>query len=586
MSSSGVVSRRLRRVISLNILLVFDIVLSSCTSTASADSQTPSAVPGTDTVIITILNTNVQKAVARVLFTTDADSLADDNKLSLQACRPEQQISVWSPGFYIETFRCDGRSEYAITLTQFQVADNANYTWTDADIRTDPLRNCQGCHSDLQGRSEHAEWKADGHSKVFLEPYFSTIYTGTDVFRNPGSETVWKILDSGQKLRIRSDSKYGPGFRLDYPGDNGNCAFCHAPAAVKVFNQTVDLTGWNNNLPGTPINVETEGITCDVCHKVVDVLLGQDGRPYVERPGVLSFSFVELELNQLFSVGPLADYKPENAETRSTCSPVFSESKFCAACHYGKFFDTVIYDSYGEWLESGYSNKETGNYRSCQDCHMPSAQEIGNSAPQERAACSEANHSFRSFNHNMMRRNLDGIPTLVKDAATIGLIARIEDGRINVAVDVQSVGVGHKFPTDSPLRHLILLVEAKDQNGTLLAQVGGPMIPLWGGVGSNPEEDYAGRPGEIYANILTDRDTNLSPTVAYWNPTLPAWTGSDTRLNPGEPTQSEYSFAVPSNGAATITARLIYRYAFIDIMRQKSWDRDDIEVTMAEKVVP
>jgi hypothetical protein len=127
------------------------------------------------------------------------------------------------------------------------------------------------------------------------------------------------------------------------------------------------------------------------------------------------------------------------------------------------------------------------------------------------------------------------------------------------------------------LRHLILLVEAKDQNGTLLAQVDGPMIPLWGG-NSNTEYDYAGKAGEIYANILKDRDTNQMPTIAYWNPTVPAWDGSDTRLEPGKPAQSEYSFAVPSNGAATITARLIYRYAFIEIIRQKGWILKDIDV--------
>ena len=211
---------------------------------------------------------------------------------------------------------------------------------------------------------------------------------------------------------------------------------------------------------------------------------------------------------------------------------------------------------------------------------MPSAQDVGSTLPGERAACSEVNHSFRNFNHNMMARDNYNIPTRIKDAATVNLTARIEDGRINVVVSVLSVGVGHKFPTDSPLRHLILLVEAKDRNNMSLAQVDGPVIPLWGGVGNLPE-DYAGRPGEIYANILKDKDTSLTPTIAYWNPTVPAWGGSDTRLNPGAPAESEYSFAVPSNGRATITAKLIYRYAFIDIIRQKSWPMNDILVTEA-----
>jgi hypothetical protein len=182
----------------------------------------------------------------------------------------------------------------------------------------------------------------------------------------------------------------------------------------------------------------------------------------------------------------------------------------------------------------------------------------------------------------MDRDNYDN-PDLLRNTARIDITARKEDGRINVAVSVLSVGVGHNFPTDSPLRHLILLVEARDRNNTLLAQVDGSTIPLWGGTG-NTADDYAGRPGEIYANILKDKDTSQMPTIAYWNPTVPAWGDSDTRLKPGVAAESAYSFAVPSNGAATITARLIYRYAFIDIIRQKSWPMRDFDVIPSKSV--
>jgi hypothetical protein len=89
-----------------------------------------------------------------------------------------------------------------------------------------------------------------------------------------------------------------------------------------------------------------------------------------------------------------------------------------------------------------------------------------------------------------------------------------------------------------------------------------------GGVSGQPE-DYAGHPGVIYANILKDKDTNIAPTFAYWNPTIPAWEGSDTRLVPGQPVLSEYFFVTPTKGETKVTARLIYRYAFIDLIRQK-----------------
>ena len=574
MSSSRVVPKRRQRVIYMNILLVFSIVLVSCGPVARAATAEPEPQksPITITVISGDSGKNIKTAVAKILGTTDTATL-QNNKITLPYCAMGNYISVWAPEHLIETRPCGANQyTYELTLTSMPMHDNLEYAWMSA-------QTCAGCHSESQGRTEHLEWTQDKHSRVFVDSYFWTIYTGTDINGNAGAITGRTISENGQFSRVPNNSEYGPGFRLDYPNENGNCAYCHAPAAVKAIEQGLPLKAGNSSVPIGYGNAETEGITCDVCHKVADVLIENNRLPFAERPGSLSFLFLRPSPNQLFNLGPLPDMKLENSNVKASCAPIFSESKFCAACHYGKFFDTVIYNSYGEWLNSAYSNPDTTNFRSCQDCHMHSAQDVGNTSRDERAACSALNQNFRNFNHNMMGRDATGDPALIKGAATLSLTARIENGRINVAVQVENARAGHKFPTDSPLRHLILLVEAKDQNGMPLAQVAGPTIPLWGGVGAVADEDYAGRPGEIYANILKDRDTNQMPTIAFWNPTVPAWDGSDTRLEPNKPVQSEYSFAVPSNGAATITARLIYRYAFIEIIRQKGWPLKDIDVT-------
>jgi len=199
-----------------------------------------------------------------------------------------------------------------------------------------------------------------------------------------------------------------------------------------------------------------------------------------------------------------------------------------------------------------------------------------------RKACSQDNTAYKDFNHNMMHRGDENPSGLIKNAAKIELNAKKVDDKFEVEVKVTNTQAGHKFPTDSPLRHLILFVDAQDQAGVVLPQISGPVIPPWGGVGTGPL-DYAGKPGEIYANILMDRDTNQSPTIAYWNPTHAGWDTSDTRLKPFEPQTSKYTFAIPAYGPATIKVRLIYRYAFIDIVRQKNWDKaayyqPDIEV--------
>jgi hypothetical protein len=120
-------------------------------------------------------------------------------------------------------------------------------------------------------------------------------------------------------------------------------------------------------------------------------------------------------------------------------------------------------------------------------------------------------------------------------------------------------------------------MKAKDWRGSPLVQSGGPRIPVWGA------PDWAGYAGEIYANLLKDKDTNLVPSFAYWNPVETAWQGADTRLLPGVPVESEYLFAAPYDRSIKISARLIYRRAFINVINQKGWPQidEDIEVTAA-----
>jgi len=188
------------------------------------------------------------------------------------------------------------------------------------------------------------------------------------------------------------------------------------------------------------------------------------------------------------------------------------------------------------------------------------------------------------------------IPLMIKGAAVVNAEFNYDPSKKNwftVTAKVRSKDVGHRFPTDSPLRHLILVVEVKDQRGTSLSQVDGDRIPIWGGAGDAAFQDpniklYAALPGKIFANLLVEEDTNVSPTVAYWNETKYAWSGvlsenkydySDTRLIPGIVDNSKYSFDVPDRGDVTVTLKLIYRFAFYDLMRQKGWNRPDILVT-------
>ena len=544
-----------------------------------------SNVPEIGPVVVKFANTDqkVEKAVVRMVGTDYADDL-DQNILSLPTCSKGEYISAWAPGYYILTFPCvDGLTvPYTVELKKFSQSDDSNYAWLNAG-------RCKDCHFNAPPHllNEYGEWEKYGHSQAFMSTYFSTTYMGTDVSGRPSQRIQWTILDDGQKIYPLIDPMkpdFGAGYRLDYPVSNGNCAFCHVPAGAPGTLQEMNLASLIGLPHGSTLPTETEGVTCDICHKVTDVRVEKNSRlPYDDRPGVLSMSLLRPVSPEQFDFGPLAYESTLNNPSKATCFPVFGESKFCAACHYAKFANTLIYGSYKEWLDSPYSKPADPNYRTCQDCHMRDDTQTAN--PIHREACSEANRESQNYDHNMMKYGLDKenssrqIPTLVQEAAQISLEPTLASGQIHVKVTVVNTRAGHKFPTDSPLRHLILLITAKDWRGSPLTQSGGSTVPVWAA------PDLAGYAGQIFAHILKDKDTNLAPSFAYWNPVEDAWEGADTRLVPNVAAQSVYSFAAPYDRSATITAKLIYRKAFKNVVDKKGWQLGDLDVKVTEAIV-
>jgi hypothetical protein len=151
--------------------------------------------------------------------------------------------------------------------------------------------------------------------------------------------------------------------------------------------------------------------------------------------------------------------------------------------------------------------------------------------------------------------------------------AYMDDGAVVVQVDIFNDQTGHHIPTDSPLRHLILLVSAAGAEGSKLTQTGGPTVPDWCGVGDSSDGCYAGLPGKAFAKVLEELWTEISPTGAYWNPTRVL---SDNRIAALATDSSTYTFAAPTTGDVAVEVTLLFRRAYIELMRQKGWDVPDI----------
>jgi hypothetical protein len=169
---------------------------------------------------------------------------------------------------------------------------------------------------------------------------------------------------------------------------------------------------------------------------------------------------------------------------------------------------------------------------------------------------------------------------LLQNAVSMDVQADRYEERLVVTVTITNDRTGHHVPTDSPLRHLILVVRATDAHEHLLRQSDGPVIPQWCGTGDPNQGYYGGQPGKAFAKVLEELWTEVSPTGAYWNPTRLL---SDNRIAAFATDSSTYTFITDTNDKITVDVALLFRRAFIDLASQKGWKTNDI--VMESKII-
>ena len=510
--------------------------------------------------------------------TTEISTVTDSNgNFSLIGLPTDSSFDVtaWAAGYYIvgEEEVAAGTQDLVLILHAYQGTDNPNYAWLPSTIAIGQGENqgCAECHSskgtDVAFPLPVDDWMLDAHSQSASNSRFLSMYTGQDLNGNQSPPTRFGYSRDYGVFPLAPDPAlpyYGPGYALDFPGTAGNCATCHIPLAAMddpYAAYPIHLTG-----------IVSEGITCDFCHKVRDVHLDTTtGLTYANVTGIMSFEFLRPQEGHQFFAGPYDDVAPGE----DTYLPLQQESQFCAPCHYGVFWDTVVYNSFGEWLASPYNDPETG--KTCQNCHMPVT---GATQFARTDQGGETRDASTIFSHLMPgASNVD----LLQNAVSLDITAHRDGEHLVVDVNIINDKTGHDVPTDSPLRQMILLVTANDLNGTVLQQVDGPTVPEWGGVGDPADGYYAGLAGKGYAKILQEIWTEITPSGAYWNPTRVV---SDNRLSAFEQDQSLYSFSAPAGVSATVQVTLWYRRAFKVLMDQKDWKLPDILMEEESLLVP
>ena len=473
-------------------------------------------------------------------------------------------------------------SDVEIKLQALFDKDNHTYGWFKFDGKSGAAA-CGVCHR------EYPEWQADAHSQSASNPHFISVYRGTNLEGKKGQLTQ---LNSDGKVMPPDPAlpDYGPGFRLDNPERSGNCAACHTPMAAKTPTQNgcawsgchTDLTAERAQTQGIDVRgitavglmgVGEEGVSCEFCHVIGAVRLDPGtGLPYGDAPGIQSMTLLRPPDGQKQFLGSLTDANREQV----SYSPLQSQSELCAPCHYGVMGGVVsnmkmtggevIYNSYGEWLNSPYSDPKTG--QTCQDCHMP-PKDTAYTVPPEMGGVAREYGAYHD--HTMTSGSTQ---SLLWNAVTMKSHAQRNGKTLQLQISITNDKTGHAVPTDAPIRSMMLVVEALDANGRPLPLQQGPTLPVWTG-------NYAGQAGKAFAKLLKDKWTGEMPTAAYWREIELV---EDTRLMPKTTDSSTYAFQLADGQAATVNVKLIYRRAFQKLAQQKGWP--DADSIMAEATIP
>lgn len=478
-------------------------------------------------------------------------------------------LSAWASGYFITggVTYTQGQRGIVIGMRRIRSDDATGYAWLSATATSSAGEGstCVNCHS-IAGTNSAVElpvdqWRRDAHSKSATNPRFLTMYSGTDMAGNQSPPTRYVPTRDYGVIPLPPDTGrpyFGPGYRLDFPTNAGNCAACHVPVAAVDNPFGVDVR--------IVQGVAKEGVTCDFCHKVWDVRLNPKSKlTYSGLPGVLSFDMRRPSAASQLFTGPLDDVAPGD----DTYSPIQRESAYCAPCHRAVFWGTLVYDSYGEWLASPYSDPSTGS--TCQECHMP---RTGASQFARTDKGGRQRDPATIFSHAMPGA---ADATLLSNAVSMTVSPSWQGDEIAVQVAVVNDRTGHHVPTDSPLRNVLLVVAVRGADGTALVQTGGPTVPAWGGVGDPVKGYYGGLPGTAYAKVLEELWTRVSPTGAYWKQTRIV---SDNRIPAFGRDDTVYRFRTSGTGPARVEVRLLFRRAFRELADQKGWKDEDI--VMAE----
>lgn len=330
---------------------------------------------------------------------------------------------------------------------------------------------CGRCHTDI-----YNSWKRSMHAFSLSDPIFDVAYMQA----------------------VKAD-----------PAAKALCLKCHAPATLR--NGDLDLVQ----------GITREGVTCDFCHTVTGVKVGDRNTPYVQELGRVKRSTMARANSPAHDVA---------------YSDLHARAEFCGACHYYESENgTVVMGTYAEWKAGPYARDGVR----CQDCHMV----VGGG----RVVQADVKESSGPIN----------LHDLIHDTGQLkkALQVRITDlsyaeGGLVATVEIANIGSGHMIPTGVPNREVVLQVDARRADGTVLHQEKSYRKVL---VGAD------GKP------LLLDYEAFLFARAVL----------SDNRIGPKESRHETFRFNTAPGERVEVSATAVYQYMPLVI------DRRPMVVTLA-----
>lgn len=456
---------------------------------------------------------------ARVVVNHDARGTTDaSGAFTIVTPRAAGRDRITAAAIGYLTSRLDVAATDPVTDLSFALAPMPG---DDAAFAPDSPGRCYECHGSYgRGWSGIGGYDSSAHARAATNLHVLDVFAGTASGRTdaascaevggsyetvgaPGGTTVSRCYvgvgmladlnpQCGHEGQPRCDDASAPVEAR--PTELGDCAGCHTPGAAIATPAELDLRA-------AELAPDTSGVTCDVCHRIREVL-------DPDAPGVLEGAIMWRAIDPLgdaMALGPLDD--AVYARMRTSYSPLHATSLLCAPCHQDTYTapgtsarwpnGVPSEQTYEEWSESPYASGEREG--SCQSCHMPSLADLGIEPSLPIIAAGGPDRSAALLHSHAFGALTD--PASLEKAIAVTVEARVEGDEIVASATVTNEEVGHAFPSGVTSRHALLLVTATTTGGERLAASGGEVVPHYGG--ALLEGTIASRIGDT---LTLDRD--------------------------------------------------------------------------------